>query len=64
MEAGTDVAACLETEVDEAIALCGGDARAALRATLVANAFLEAEVERLSNFNGLARGRMRSELTS
>jgi hypothetical protein len=48
MEAKTDVPACLETEVDEAIALCGGDMRAALRATLVANAFLEAELERLS----------------
>jgi hypothetical protein len=43
-----EIDAALEAEIDEAIALCGGDARAALRATLVANAFLEAEVQRLS----------------
>ena len=34
-EAGT--AALVEAEVDEAIATCGGDVRAALRATLIAN---------------------------
>ena len=35
---------CLpEAEVEEAIATCGGDVRAALRATLIANAYLEAE---------------------
>jgi hypothetical protein len=51
----------LEAEVDEAVATCGGDARAALRATLVANAYLEAEVERLTvaMSTGFARGRMR-----
>jgi hypothetical protein len=51
----------VETEIDAAIALCGGDTRAALRATLVANAFLEAEVERLSVAvsSGFARGRVR-----
>jgi hypothetical protein len=39
---------CLpEAEVEEAIATCGGDVRAALRATLIANAYLEAEIERL-----------------
>jgi hypothetical protein len=56
----TDAAALLEAEVDEAIALCGGDARAALRVTLIANAFLEAEVERLTEAisTGLARARM------
>jgi hypothetical protein len=41
-------AALLEAEVDEAIATCGGDVRAALRVTLIANAYLEAEVERLT----------------
>ena len=53
--------ALLEAEVDEAIALCGGDVRAALRVTLVANAYLEAEVERLTEAisTRLARGRMR-----
>jgi hypothetical protein len=43
-----DPATTLEAEVNDAISLCGGDARAALRATLLANAFLEAQVERLS----------------
>ena len=54
-------AAPLEAEVDEAIATCGGDVRAALRATLVANAYLEAEVERLTEAisTGFGRGRMR-----
>ena len=51
----------LEAEVDEAIRMCGGDVRAALRATLVANAYLDAEVERLTEAisTGFARGRMR-----
>ena len=54
-EAAADL---LEAEVDEAIATCGGDARAALRATLIANAYLEAEMtEAIST--GFARGRMR-----
>ena len=50
-----------EVEVDEAIATCGGDVRAALRATLIANAYLEAEIERLTEAisTGFARGRMR-----
>ena len=39
-----EIAASLEAEVDEAIATCGGDVRAALRATLIANAYLDAEV--------------------
>jgi hypothetical protein len=49
----------------EAIAACGGDARAALRATLVANAYLEAEVERLTEAIsiGFARGRVRKPPT-
>jgi hypothetical protein len=48
-----------------AIAICGGDPRTALRATLVANAYLEAEVERLSEaiFTGFARGRIRKPPT-
>ena len=51
----------LEAEVDEAIATCGGDVRAALRATLIANTYLEAEIERLTEAisTGFARGRMR-----
>jgi hypothetical protein len=57
----TDPAAALEAEIDEAITLCEGDVRAALRATLLANAFLEAEVQRLSDAvsAGFARGKIR-----
>ena len=56
-----ETATALEAEVDEAIASCGGDMRAALRATLMANAYLEAEIERLTEAisTGFARGRMR-----
>jgi hypothetical protein len=42
-----DPGAQLEIEVQEAIDLCGGDARAALRATLMANSYLQGEVDRL-----------------
>ena len=38
----------IEDEVQEALAICGGDAIAALRITLIANAFLQAEIDRLS----------------
>jgi hypothetical protein len=34
----------LEAAVDQAIAACGGDARDALKALIVANEFLESEV--------------------
>ncbi len=56
-----ETAALVEAEVDEAIATCGGDVRAALRATLIANAYLETEIERLTKAisTGFARGRMR-----
>ena len=60
-EAEPDGATLLEAEVDEAIALCSGDVPAALRAMLIANAYLEAEVERLTEAisTGFARGRTR-----
>ena len=60
-EPDADAAALLEAEVDAAIATCGGDVHAALRATLVANAYLEAEVVRLTEAisTGFARGRIR-----
>jgi hypothetical protein len=50
----------LDAEVDEAISLCGGDVRAALRATLLANAFLETEIGRLSEAvsAGFSRGKI------
>jgi len=56
-----ETAALVEAEVDETIATCGGDVRAALRATLIANAYLEAEIERLTQAisTGFGRGRMR-----
>jgi hypothetical protein len=56
-----ETASLVEAEVDEAIATCGGDVRAALRATLIANTHLEAEIERLTEAisTGFARGRMR-----
>jgi hypothetical protein len=38
----------LESEVQEALDLCGGDPMKALRITLIANAFLEAQIEHLS----------------
>jgi acyl dehydratase len=43
-----EAAAALEREVDEAVAICNGDVRAALRAALVASAFLDEELERLA----------------
>jgi hypothetical protein len=51
----------IETDVETAIALCGGDMRAALRATLIANAYLDAEVERLLELvsPGYSRGKVR-----
>ena len=51
----------IEDEVQEALAICGGDAIAALRITLIANAFLEAQVDRLSAAvsSGFARGKVR-----
>ena len=53
--------ALVEAEVAEAIASCGGNVREALGATLIANAYLEAEIERLTEAisTGFARGRMR-----
>jgi hypothetical protein len=44
--------------VEEAIALCGGDARAAVKALLIANDFLERELElaRVAVSSGFSRG--------
>jgi hypothetical protein len=38
----------LENEVREALDICGGDPMKALRITLIANAFLEAQIDHLS----------------
>jgi hypothetical protein len=37
----------LEAAADQAIAACGGDAREAVKALIVANHFLESELEKL-----------------
>jgi hypothetical protein len=49
----------LDVAADQAIAACGGDAREAVKALIVANGFLEAEVEELkaSVSVGYSRGR-------
>jgi hypothetical protein len=59
----------LEAAADQAIAACEGDARAALKAMIVANEFLEVEVKqlRVRVLNGYARGsppRDRKEIES
>jgi hypothetical protein len=48
----------LEAAADQTIAACGGDAREAVRALIVANHFLESEMEKLraSVSTGYARG--------
>jgi hypothetical protein len=48
----------LEEDADQAIAACGGDARDAVKALLVANEYLEAEVRELQAAvsSGYARG--------
>jgi hypothetical protein len=38
----------LEADVEEVIRNCGGNPRAAIRALIIANTYLEAEVERLA----------------
>lgn len=48
----------IEAATEEAIALCGGDARAAVKALLIANSVLERELElaRVAVSNGYSRG--------
>ena len=55
------VADTLEGDVQEALKICGGDAIAALRITLIANAFLEAQIDELKEqiSAGYARRRTR-----
>jgi len=50
----------LEAEVEQAIAICDGDVRAALRAMLAANSFTAGEMERLARAAsfGFVRGRI------
>jgi len=50
----------LEAATDQAIASCGGDAREAVKALIVANHFLQFELEKLraSVSTGYARGKL------
>jgi hypothetical protein len=50
----------LEAAADQAIAACGDDAREGLKALIVANHFLETELEKLraSVSTGYARGKL------
>ncbi len=50
----------IDADVEMAIMICNGDLRAALRVTLVANAFLDAELERVMRMvsTGYGRGRV------
>jgi len=52
----------LEAAIDEALAACGGDARAAIAALIVANGFLESEVAELKKAvsHAYVRGRFKA----
>jgi len=52
----------LEAAVDQAVAACGGDLRATIRALIVANDYLETEVAELMKAvsHAYARGRFNS----
>ena len=49
-----------DEEVREALAICNGDAVAALRITLIANAFLEAQLDELKSQVSTGFGRKRN----
>ena len=59
-EPATQVEDTLEGDVDEAIALCDGDVRAALRASLVYNEFLERKLDMMRGMvsAGYTRGKV------
>jgi hypothetical protein len=59
VEPASDAPDFLEVALEQAIAICDGDVRAALRAALVANSFLMDEVERLTRAAsvGFTRGK-------
>ncbi|UFZ06316.1 hypothetical protein LQG66_08450 [Bradyrhizobium ontarionense] len=61
LEANPDDLA-LEAAVDQAVAACGGDLRATIRALIVANDYLETEVGELMKAvsHAYARGRFHS----
>ena len=51
----------LEIEMQQVLDLCGGDPMKALRITLIANAFLEAQIDELKAgvSSGYSRGRVK-----
>ena len=51
----------IDQEVEQALALCGGDPMKALQITLIANAFLEARLDQLTAeaSAGFSRGQVR-----
>ena len=61
--ADADVIVCYSAAepADQAIAACGGDAREAVKALIVANQFLETDLEKLraAVSMGYARGKLR-----
>jgi hypothetical protein len=59
-EQGRQAFVDLEFAADQAIAACGGDAREAVKALIVANDFLEAQLDevRTKVSTGYARGRL------
>ena len=52
----------LEGEADQAIAACGGDAREAVKALLVANGFLESQLDELRKAVSTGYSRRKYEL--
>jgi hypothetical protein len=52
----------IETAADQAIATCGGDAREAVKALIVANSFLEAQIAELRATVSMGYSRGRYEL--
>ena len=52
----------VDEEVRQALAICRGDAIAALRTTLIANAFLEAQVEELTAQVSAGYGRRKNQV--
>ena len=61
-EAAAPQTADLNQAAEQAIAACGGDAREAVKALLVANDFLESQLDELRSkvSTGYARGRVSS----
>ena len=55
----------LDQELEQALAICGGDPLKALRVTLIANAFLEARLDQLTAqvSAGFSRGRVVKAVT-